>query len=128
MKTVKKDSDYTCVSHSFGVVDSKGRDVGALVGTWTQVFSEATPEEVADYQKRYRLDGTTDYFHTPAKQLYDATPGTQYCFAPHATRAGTSFGAIQSIRSYDTAAKRDAAVAQYLKGAQARAVKQWGAK
>ncbi len=92
-------------THDFGVVDNKGRTVGATV---------------ASYE--------CDFVPVPEGQTYGnrRAPGHYFVMAVQATRAGKRFGASFNITYYATAAARDVAQAKYLKGARARAIKNWG--
>ena len=91
--------------HDFGVVDSKGRAFGSNVRFQVQTYVEV-PEDAQSWRT--------------------IAPGTYYCWVGYATRAGEPFGASQSWRYCKTEAERIAEVAKYLKGAKARAVKQFG--
>lgn len=90
--------------HSFGVVDSKGRDVGAFIKTFTRECVVVSEDERC--------------FTTMA-------PGSYFGFFPSATRAGQQFGATQDYQYFQTAETRDKAVALYLAAAQRRATRQW---
>lgn len=100
-------------SHDFGVVDAKGRKLGATV-TYTEVeYTEWTAAQYAELQaKKYGSLGSAK------------APGTYaFCIRVQATRNGEAFGATQSTQEFATEAERFAAVEKYLKGAQKRAAK-----
>jgi hypothetical protein len=100
-------SDVVIERRDFGVRDSKGRAIGGLVQRYT-------------VETRLRTDADGDY---GIVYMLDAQPGTFYCYKPHATRDGKSFGAIQPSVWFATAAERDAAVEKYFAGAAKRAPK-----
>lgn len=89
-------------THDFGVADKKGRQVGAIVAFSVQVF-EQLPEDATGWQT--------------------VPVGTHFCWIGYATRGGDPFGAGRYWNYCATEAERIAAVAKYLKGAKARAVK-----
>lgn len=91
-------------SHSFGVSDKKGREIGATVRFEVRVYEEFTPTE-------------RTYFRT------DIAPGTYFMWIGRATRAGETFGSGEGFGFCKTEAERHAAVEKYLKGAKARALK-----
>lgn len=90
-------------SHDWGIVDRKGRALGAEVALATQVF-EAAPE------------GHKDMF-------WHIEPGTYYTWIGQATRGGEPFGAGQSWNYCKTEEERFQAVQKYLKEASKRAQK-----
>jgi hypothetical protein len=91
--------------HGFGVIDRKGRELGARVHFSVRVYDVVEGH-----------DGWTR----------NLKPGTYYAWCGHATRAGEAFGALQPIRFCKSEAERQAAVAKYLAGAAARALKWQG--
>lgn len=105
---------------SFGVVDQKGREVGAVAKLYGVTYRDATPEELAlkEGTLRERYEGP-HISHIPA--------GSYWCFTPSVTRGGDDFGPSQNSKWYTNAADRDAAVTEYFASARKRAVKQFGA-
>lgn len=104
-REVRKERDPVEI-HDFGVVDNKGRAVGALV---------------------YRA--TVEYAVDPAPSVWGGCtidPGVWFTWCGMATRDGAGFGACQETHFCATPADREAQVMKYLKGASARAVRQWG--
>lgn len=102
-KTPSKTASYTTErvdNHDFGVTDKKGRAIGAQL-----VFQ--TRELVA----------STDGFGLAIE------PGNYFCFTPHATRGGETFGAFSGTRYFKSEAARATAVAKYLADASKRALK-----
>ena len=99
---------------AFGVKDAKGREIGAKIRTFEEVFSFGPG--VAQYPG-------SDYAHT-----CNIAPGLYYGFYPHATRNGKPYGAGQPVQRFATTAERDAAIAKYLAGARKRAEKAARAK
>lgn len=86
----------------FGAVDKFGRRIGATIRTSVVTFTPVP--EGQNYG--YRM-----------------IPGTYFSFRPSATRNEAEYGASQSTQYFDTEAKREAAIAKYLTGAQKRAQK-----
>lgn len=111
--------DTVKIVRDFGLVDNKGRDVGAYVKTFTEVYRDATPEEIAAGEARE---------YDPGMRVYRIPAGTYYCFTPYATRDSAHFGASNTANTYHTQTARDAAVAEYFKRAQKRAIKAWAPK
>lgn len=99
----------------FGVVDKKGRKLGATCFTGTLVRRGVflTAEQKAN---RY---GGRGYVCDPA-----LLGKLVYWYRPNATRNGVGFGASQQEKEFSTAAERDAAVAKYWKGAE-RTARKW---
>lgn len=89
----------------FGVVDNKGRRVGALVMAGKSRF-DAQPESA--------ISG------------WNIAPGEYFWIQVQATRNGISFGPAQPRRFFATSAERTAAVNQYMRAALARAEKAFG--
>jgi len=81
--------------------DRKGRQMGTSITRWEEDLEETNP--AAD------------------RAYYNVAPGHYYCFQAHATRANKPYGPMQPQRRFVTAAERDAAIVQYLKGAHQRA-------
>lgn len=94
------------VLHDFGVVDERGRKLGARVA-----FSEVELVEVEAGADRW------------ACRTYSKPAGYYFLARMQATRDGSLFGATQLDNWYTTEAERDAAVAKYLKQARSRALK-----
>ncbi len=92
-------------SHDFGVVDKKGRKVGADVAFQVKTYV-AIPDDSRGWTNN--------------------APGTYFAWMGNATRGGEWFGAGQNWRYCKTEAERVAQVEQYLKGAKARALKTFG--
>ncbi len=109
MKTVQTSKTTEIKTETFGVCDSRGREIGAQVKLVEATFTEATTEELT------------------SRWTYDTAPGTYFQFDPHATRDGVRFGAIPQAKgrgeNFTTAAERDAAIVKYLAGARKRAAK-----
>jgi hypothetical protein len=103
MKTTKTQAINTAIiAESFGVVDCKGRVIGAHAWTFELDFVEISQD---------------------APSYYTMEPGHYFVFCPQAIRDRVSFGAIQRDRYFKTEAERDAAVNKYLIDARKRAVK-----
>ncbi len=103
MSTQQKDhTNQGGASENFGIVDEKGREIGASVHTFE-----------------------VDFVEVPAGTwgAYNTTAGHYFGFFPRALRAGKGFGAIKPNQLFATASERDAAVAKYLAGARKRASK-----
>ena len=97
------------VRHGFGITDSKGRSVGALLIITTV---------------EYAANGYTFERPGPFGHLgLEVEPGTYYVVQPWATRDGETFGATQPDRRFKTKAGRDAYVTEYLANAERRAKK-----
>lgn len=102
-------------SHDFGLVDKKGRKLGARVFFATFVLVEMTEEAKKASSYSFRREAAGTYLEV----------------TPQATRDGNSYGACQRSQRFmiengdevAATAKRDAWVAKYLKGAKARQVK-----
>lgn len=91
--------------HDFGVVDTKGRAIGAHIR----------------FQVREQVETTNGYG-------YEGVPGTYFCCYFSATRGGAPYGATQSWNYFTTEKERIVAVEKYLKGAASRAKKTAGVK
>lgn len=91
--------------HDFGVTDARGRKIGAQVHRYVTEFVEKEGGWAANCMGSTR----------PA--------GTYITLQVQATRDGVPYGAWQDARYFATEAEREAAVAKYLKDAQARARK-----
>src|SRR5687767_2683742 len=87
-------------SEQYGVVDAKGREIGACVFAFEVDYTEI-PEDSLGWSS------------TP--------PGHYYGFIPQAQRGGENFGASQCAKLFTTEKERDAAAAKYLAGARKRA-------
>lgn len=92
--------DNTIEKVDFGYADSKDRQIGARISRFT-----------------------VSYAPSGRNYGYLAIPGTYAGFQPHASRNGTPFGAIQSVRTFDTAEEREAAIRKYVAAATKRAAK-----
>ena len=91
--------------YDFGIVDDKGRKVGAWI--WTgQVAFYMDPEKTTSGYRR--------------------EPGTYYFGRVHATRGGTPFGASQPERYFATERAQWKWKTKYLANAQKRAAKKFG--
>ena len=106
----------TYESIDFGVVDPKGRCLGARACRFSstlQVWHDAaTGEPVPRSNNGVYPEGS-----------YEPRPGTVWCFIPQALRAGKPYGASQATNMYDTEAEREAAIALYWTKGRKRAVK-----
>lgn len=100
--TSREITEYAHEHISFGLKDSKGREIGALITRAIATFSENEPGKTWGYTK-------------PA--------GTYLTFCPHATRNGKTYGACQHERYFDTEAEREDAISAYLANARKRAAK-----
>ncbi len=87
---------------SFGVKDSKGREIGAQIRTWETDFESTSPE---------------------AKVWYAIKPGHYFSLYAQATRGGKAFGASQSTHYFTIVSARNAAIEKYLAQARKRAGK-----
>lgn len=87
--------------HDFGVHDRKGRPVGARLTLSL---------------RRYTLAA-------PGAGHYNVKPGLYFALHTTATRAGEPFGPAFNSSIYTTREEREAAIVEYLKGAEARARK-----
>jgi hypothetical protein len=93
--------------HRFdGAADKRGRGIGA------RIRRLAVQVRIGDAQHRW----------DPERRQYLA-PGAWYAWMGEATREGKQFGALQPWHYCATYAEREAAIAAYLKGARARALK-----
>ena len=100
--TARTDLEWTDEQHDFGIRDKFGRLIGARIMTCETDFTARGPEATGGYI-------------IPA--------GHYYSLLVHATRNGRTYGACQSAQPFTTEAERTAAIAKYLKGAEARARK-----
>lgn len=91
--------------HDFGVTDARGRKIGALVHRFMTEYVEREGGWAANCMGSTR----------PA--------GMYITLQTQASRDGVPYGAWQDARYFTTEAEREAAVAKYLKDAQARALK-----
>ncbi len=87
---------------SFGVKDSRGREIGAQIRTWETDFESASPE---------------------VKMWYAIKPGHYFSLNVHAVRGGISYGASQPTHYFTTVSERNAAIEKYLAQARKRAGK-----
>lgn len=92
--------DVSVERRGFGLIDTKGRELGGSV----------------------RLS-TADYVAAEDQGWPDLEPGTYYEAEPHATRAGRSFGALQREHRFTTLEARAAYVEKYFREAAKRAAK-----
>lgn len=100
MHTIQQNQSASTTQYiSFAVVDSKGREVGAIIRTY----------EVDFIEDAY----ATCYWEHPA--------GHFFLFEPRATRDQQRYGACQGWKSFATAAERAQAVQTYLAAARKRA-------
>lgn len=91
--------------HDFGVVDKKGRKVGADVSFQVKTFVEIPAD---------------------SRSWNSTEPGTYFAWMGNATRDSGWFGACQDWRLCKTETERAEQVEKYLKAAKARAVKTFG--
>jgi hypothetical protein len=118
------------VSETFeGVVDRKGRTLGAIAVLGMQDSRLATQEELA-LQDAFNAADLHDrdawgnaYTAFCKVGFWGMAAGTYYTFTPCSTRNGGGYGASATKRYFTTEAERDAVVAKYLKDARKRAVK-----
>jgi len=87
----------------FGMVDSKGRRIGARVHTYEETYEDLP------------AGSNTGWYSQPAGHYFGMTVS--------ATRNGQHFGATQSAQYFATEALRDAAALKYLTAARKRAAK-----
>lgn len=99
----------------FGVVDERGRRMGALID-----FYEFDLVEVEEAEREARTRSSD--VNLRCRGYFNAEPGHYFAYCPHATRNGRRFGALQATPWFKTEAEREAAVAKYLNGAQRRAM------
>lgn len=92
---------------SFGVLDDKGREVGAEALLFEETYREISEKDAG-------------YWYTRN------APGHYFGFRPWTTRNGKPFGSVRSSNLFKTPKERDKAVDKYLKRARTRAVKKWG--
>lgn len=108
-------SEWTQVE--FGIQDPKGRSVGAAykVGRVEYVAAQA-------------VEGCQawDLKDAQGRRIQSVVPGVYFFYVTCATRAGGGFGASQPRQHFTAEAARDAALAKYLKQAEARQRKQFG--
>ena len=109
--------------HTFhGSTDSKGRQIGAKVRTFVRTWKRATNYRlVTNGDRTYAVDTTHSTLYGDV--LIEREPGTEYGFAPHATRGGKDYGAYTGYRLFATELERDAAIGDYLIAAAKRAAK-----
>lgn len=88
-------------NHDFGVSDRKGRRVGARLTLTIRIYSTVAP----------------------GVGHYNVKPGVYFALHTTATRDGEPFGPSFNFSIYPTSEERDAAIAKYLKAAEARARK-----
>lgn len=91
--------------HDFGVVDKKGRKVGADVSFQVKTYVEIPAD---------------------SRSWTSTAPGTYFAWLGNATRDSGWFGAGQNWNLCKTEAERIAQVEKYLKGAKTRALKTFG--
>ena len=94
-------TDYTVDHIDFGVSDSKGRAIGAMIHTMTYTLT-ACP---TDYKGSFML----------------RAPGTYAAAAVYPTRNGRVFAASQPRKLFDSAEKRDAHIDSRVSAHKARA-------
>jgi hypothetical protein len=87
----------------FGIVDSRGRKIGACVSTFERTM-EFVPE---DHNGCYHL----------------VAPGSYFMLRTQATRNGVAYGATQSSRYFKTEEERTHALGRYLRQAELHAKK-----
>lgn len=95
----------TKVPRDFGVLDRKGRSIGATV--WLREVGMAEGKSAHG-------------------SYYNMAPGHYFVMTVQATRAGVAYGACQQRQYFKTEAERDAAVEKYFREAAKRAAKREG--
>jgi hypothetical protein len=100
-RSAAKITDYTVEHIDFGVSDSKGRAIGAMIHTMTYTLT-ACP---TDYKGSFML----------------RAPGVYAAAAVHPTRNGRAFAASQPRNLFESAEKRDAHIAKRVAEHKARA-------
>lgn len=116
-----------------GVVDRKGRTLGAIAVLGIQVLRPATQEELAVQETfnkisaqgvAYDRDAWSKAYGEFSKiHFWGMDAGTYYSFCPCSTREGAGYGASATTRYFTTEAERDAVARKYLIDARKRAVK-----
>ena len=104
--TMGVEHDVEVRSEAFGVFDTKGREIGSRVRTYTITYQAANDDEIWQYEASERPVGSV-----------------VFGFDPSATRDGNDFGATQMVRDFGTEDQRDAAIEKYLTAARSRALK-----
>ena len=87
---------------AFGVLDKRGRQIGAVIYTIEETFTATDSARGA---------------------VWCVEPGTWFAWWPQATRDGVKYGALQGRRRFRTAEERDADIERYLADARKRASK-----
>lgn len=87
---------------NFGVVDGRGREIGASVGRFEFTLIACGESEGA---------------------RYPVAPGFYFAWRSHSTRDGVPYGATGRERRATSEAEREAQIAAYLKGARYRAAR-----
>jgi hypothetical protein len=108
MKTQSKAGNAQVRIENFGINDSRGREIGAQIYTYEETHTEISDEAAAASYSGYYTG---------------VEPGLYFGFRPHATRNGSTYGALQHGARFATVAERDAAIEKYLAGARKRAAK-----
>jgi len=97
-------ADYRPAEHrDFGVVDARGRKVGAVIYRYTLTIAELPVDDWDSGLARRSL------------------LGTWYAVTGRATRDGEEFGSGHPERLFATEAEREAYIAKHLAGARKRA-------
>ena len=111
----------------FGVVDSKGREVGGMVSlttvTYATTLSHTTELNADPAIRANQLKNNEKNAARWAERNAKEGERVVFCYEPHATRDGTRFGASHARKEFKTEAARAAAVAKYFAGARKRAEK-----
>lgn len=119
--TAETSSERSTTRCNFEATDEKGRVIGYIIAQATVVF-----EKVGYLNKQ-----TNKVEWLPIRKekyadvsMFSYVPeGKYYTWCPQATRNGVSFGACQADRYCHTPEEREAAIAEYIKSAEARAMK-----
>jgi hypothetical protein len=109
VKTQRNTGPRTTTDTDFGLIDNRGRAVGARVYTMTTSYT-ALPDGCGTYCTRPESD---------IGQVF-------YALRTDALRGGSTFGPGGNLQEFRTEAEREKAIAKYLKGAAARARKAFG--
>jgi len=92
--------------HEFGIVDKRGRSIGAVIYRFSVEVTETDDRD--NYDVRWYRQNQF---------------GTQYVFYFRATRNGIHFGGGKPDQWFATEAEREDAIRKYLQNAKARAAK-----
>jgi len=104
VRCIETYSDHQRKEYSFGILDQKGREIGAKITTFTVTRIQT------DCEDENRLSNPEDI-------------GTHIAYRAQATRNGKSFGALQYENWCKTDEERKQKIEKYLEDAKKRALK-----